>query len=181
MIDRKMLIIVSVVLAGFFITAAWWFRIDSQKNNVLKPVEPALGAVGSTHRHMAIKVYTPDGQIDFTQDKYQSQSELVHFENGDGNYIHKHATGVTLPYLFKTLHMQLTPDCLITDYGKSYCTNATNTLYIFINRVQRNADIPYYELGNGDKYLITYGNFDDQDLQLQLNSIPDITDELMSY
>lgn len=181
MIDRKMLIVVSFVLAGFFIVAATWFRIDSQKNNVIKPEAPQISNAGSTHRHMAIKVYVPDGQIDFTQPQYQSQSELVHFENDDGTFIHKHATGVTLPYLFETLHMQLTPDCLVTDYGKSYCTDGANKLYIFVNRVERNKDIPYYELQNSDKYLITYGNFSDQDLELQLNSVPDITDELMSY
>ncbi len=181
MIDKKTLVIISAVLAVFIITAAYWFRLDAKRNTTQVREVPQLGREGSTHRHMSIIVMTPDGIIDFSAPEYQLQSPIVHFEEGNGTYVHKHATGITLPYLFETLGMNLTPDCLTLDGGKSYCTDATNKLYIFINRVQKNDDIPYYELTNHDKYLITYGNFSDQDIQLQLNSVPNLEGDLESY
>lgn len=181
MLDKKFLVIVSVIMAVFIITAAYWFRLDSQKRTDNVPVVPTAGREGTTHRHMSIVVLTPDGVIDFSAPEYQLQSPLVHFEEEDGTFIHKHALGVTLPFLFETLGMTLTPECLTLDGGKSYCTNETNKLHIFINRVERNKDIPFYELLNNDKYLITYGSFSSQDLQLQLNSVPDLEENLESY
>ena len=80
----------------------------------------------------------------------------IHFEGRDGFTIHKHATGVTLGYLFETLNIGLDDQCYVFPDGKSFCTNEDYTLNFFINGEQV-TDIRDYEINDEDRILIIFG------------------------
>jgi hypothetical protein len=64
-----------------------------------------LGQAGSTHEHGTIEMQVLGEEVDFSQDRYQQPREVprFHFEAGNGDVWHKHATGVTLQWAMGTL------------------------------------------------------------------------------
>ena len=114
------------------------------------------GALGSEHSHAAILVKIFGDTFDFDGPAFQIKSSWIHFEGRDGTTIHKHATGVTLGYLFETLGIGLDDQCYVFPDGKSFCTQEDYTLNFFINGEQV-SDIRDYEIEEDDRILIVYG------------------------
>ena len=114
------------------------------------------GALGSDHAHAAIIVNIFGDEFDFSAPAYQIKSSWIHFEGRDGTTIHKHATGVTLGYLFETLVLGLDDQCFVFQDGRSFCTNEDYSLKLFINGEQV-PDIRDYEIMDGDRVLVLYG------------------------
>jgi len=129
-----------------------------------------IGPVGSTHEHVDFKMFLLGQPFDFRS--YQLRSQYVHFEGGDGDVIHKHATGVTLDFFFKTLRMSFNKNCIVLDNGTRYCDDGTNTIKFYVNGNQSNL-FEKYELHDLDKVLISYGNETPEQIQLQLANITD--------
>lgn len=125
------------------------------------------GKLGSEHSHAGILVVIFGDRFDFSVPSYQIKSSWIHFEGNDGTTIHKHATGVTLEYLFETLGLGLTDQCYEFWDGRSFCTNEDYSLKFFINGNQFE-DIREYEIVDGDKILISYGAETDQEINQQL-------------
>lgn len=113
-----------------------------------------FGELGSAHWHADFKVVLNGTRVNFGKDKYMVQSRYVHFEGGDGTTIHKHATGVTLAYFFKTIGWKLTDDCLVTDTGESYCTGEGRTLRIIVNGTE--IGDPQYKFKDDDTIEVIY-------------------------
>ena len=114
------------------------------------------GALGSDHTHAAIIVNIFGDEFDFSAPDYQIKSPWTHFESRDGSTIHKHATGVTLQYLFDSLQLGLDDQCFVFKDGRSFCTNEDYKLQFFINREQV-SDIRDYEIVEEDRILVIYG------------------------
>ncbi|MFQ5496553.1 MAG: protein-disulfide isomerase [Nitrosopumilus sp.] len=114
------------------------------------------GALGSEHSHAAILVSIFGDVFDFSAPAYQIKSSWIHFEGRDGTTVHKHATGVTLGYLFDTLALGLDDQCFVFQDGRNFCTNEDYTLKFFVNREQV-PDIRDYEIQEGDRILMVYG------------------------
>jgi hypothetical protein len=114
------------------------------------------GAMGSAHDHTGILVKIFGDTFSFDGPAFQIKSPWIHFEGRDGSTIHKHATGVTLGFLFDSLRIGLDDQCYVFPDGKSYCTNEDYTLKFFINEEQV-SDIVDYEIDEGDKILIIFG------------------------
>ena len=172
--------LLALVLATILILAALLFRVSrtrTEPSQYNTPEFPVIGKEGSEHTHMSILLFINDEAIDFSQTQYQLQSPLVHFEDGDGVIVHKHATGITLPYLFETLDMRLTGDCISLSEGRTYCNEGSKRLRTYLNRKEY-VDWDRYELRWGDKILIDYGSTSDIDIGLRLNSVPDVPDDL---
>ena len=72
-----------------------------------------IGPLRSTHEHADIKVYINNQAIDFSQQKYQLAARYTHFEEGIGDVVHIHATGITLGQLFKSLGIDFNNNCLV--------------------------------------------------------------------
>ena len=108
------------------------------------------GALGSEHSHAGILVKIFGDTFDFSAPAYQIKSSWIHFEGNDGTTIHKHATGVTLGYLFESLGLGLDDQCYEFQDGRSFCTNEDYSLKFFINGEQVN-DIRDYEINEDDK------------------------------
>ena len=115
------------------------------------------GPLGSEHSHAGVLVKIFGDSFDFSAPAYQIKSSWIHFEGRDGSTIHKHATGVTLGYLFDTLQLTLDDQCYVFQDGRSFCTNDDYTLVFYINGEQV-SDIRDYEIAEGDKILVSYGS-----------------------
>ena len=114
------------------------------------------GAMGSAHDHTGILVKIFGDTFSFDGPAFQIKSPWIHFEGRDGSTIHKHASGVTLGFLFDSLRIALDDQCYVFPDGKSYCTNEDYVLKFFINEEQV-SDIVDYEIDEGDKILIIFG------------------------
>lgn len=129
-----------------------------------------LGSLGSAHDHAEFKVYLNNEMIDFSLAKYMVTDRFVHVENFNGVEIHKHATGVTMGYFFKTLGFKFDSECLTTDTNTKFCNQEEKTLKFYVNGV-RNQNYGDYEITEGEKYLISYGSDSEEIIQEQINSV----------
>lgn len=125
------------------------------------------GALGSDHAHAAILVKIFGDEFDFSAPAYQIKSSWIHFEGRDGSTIHKHATGVTLGYLFETLSLGMDDQCFEFQDGRSFCTDEDYKLVYYING-QQVSDIRDYEIMEDDRILISYGAETPEELEGQL-------------
>ncbi|MEK6943518.1 MAG: hypothetical protein AABX00_05635 [Nanoarchaeota archaeon] len=135
-----------------------------------------IGALRSTHEHADIKVYINGQAIDFSQPEYQLAARYVHFEEGVGDVIHIHATGITLGQLFNSLGMDFNQNCFVYE-SVSYCTGKDKTLKFYVNG-KPSAEFNNKLIKDFDKYLISYGNENDAEIQKQLASITNLAPEL---
>jgi len=130
------------------------------------------GAMGSAHDHSAIIVNIFGDEFDFAAPAYQIKSPWIHFEGRDGSTIHKHATGVTLQYLFDSLLLGLDDQCFVFQDGRSFCTNDDYDLKLFINGEQE-SDIRDYEVMEADRVLVLYGGQTPDEIQSILLKLDD--------
>jgi len=122
------------------------------------------GAMGSDHTHAAIVVNIFGDEFDFSAPAYQIKSPWTHFEGRDGSTIHKHATGVTLGYLFDSLSLGLDDQCFVFQDGRSFCTNEDYDLRFFINGEQV-SDIRDYEIMEDERVLVLYGGQTSEEIE----------------
>ncbi len=125
------------------------------------------GPLGSEHAHIGILVKIFGDSFDFSAPAYQIKSSWIHFEGNDGTTAHKHATGVTMGFLFDSLGLGLDDQCFVFKDGRSFCTDEDYSLKIFING-ERVDDIRDYESVEDDKILISYGAETPEELESQL-------------
>lgn len=153
---RKQTLIAVGVLAVIAVIVGYavWIFVN-MSDNVPGGPENA-GALGSDHSHAGLLVSIFGDEFDFSAPAYQIKSSWIHFEGRDGSTIHKHATGVTLGYLFDTLSLDLDDQCFVFQDGRSFCTNEDYKLVFYINGEQV-PDIRDYEIQEDDKILIAYG------------------------
>lgn len=114
-----------------------------------------IGELGSVHWHATLEVRIDGQRVDFSKDPYMLRSKFVHFENGDGRTVHKHATGVTLTDVFFTIDWQLTNRCLVTPDGREFCGSDGATLDIVVNGDEID-DPSAYRLQDDDRIRIVY-------------------------
>ena len=125
------------------------------------------GVLGSEHSHAGISVKIFGDSFDFSAPAYQIKSPWIHFEGRDGTTVHKHATGVTLGYLFESLALGLDDQCFIFQDGRSFCSNDDYKLSFYVNGEQV-TDIRDIEPKEDDKVLITYGAETPEEIQSQI-------------
>ena len=153
---------VIAVIVGY----AVWIFVNMDQSSAPGGPENA-GALGSEHTHAAILVKVFGDTFDFDGPAFQIKSAWIHFEGRDGTTIHKHATGVTLGYLFETLNIGLDDQCYVFPDGKSFCTQDDYTLNFFINGEQV-SDIRDYEIMEDDRILIVYGGETQEEIDAYL-------------
>lgn len=125
------------------------------------------GPLGDEHEHASLLVRIFGDKFDFSGPTYQIKSSWIHFEGQDGNTLHRHASGVTLGYLFDTLRISLTDQCFVFPDGKEFCTNDEYSIKFYINHNQV-PDIRNYVLQEDDRILISYGNETPEQIEAQL-------------
>ncbi len=163
---KNMLITVGVLaLIAVIVGYSGWIFINMTETAPGGPEN--AGAMGSDHAHTVIIVNIFGDEFDFSAPAYQIKSPWIHFEGRDGTTIHKHATGVTLGFLFDSLRLDVNDQCFVFQDGRSFCTNDDYTLKFFINNDEVE-DIRDYEIMEGDRVLILYGGQTPEEIQAVL-------------
>ncbi len=159
------------IIAAIVIIAVISMYVSSQ--NTLSVA--GFGPLGSAHEHAAFLVKVNGQNIDFSQPKYQVQSDYIHVENGDGSTLHRHATNVTFADFLKSvkIDIDMKNNCLIFTNGTKYCDDNNNKLRTFINGNSTKA-ISDYVLNNNDRLLVTYGNETDEQSDKALDELNNI-------
>jgi hypothetical protein len=88
------------------------------------------GKLGDEHIHASMLVRIFGDKFDFSLPNYQIKTSWIHFENQDGDTIHRHASGVELEFLFNSLSISLDEDCFTFPDGRAFCTNEDYSLTI---------------------------------------------------
>lgn len=162
---RSQLISIAIIAA---VAAAVAYGVYTYIQNPSRTAN--FGAVGSAHEHAAFSVFINGEAIDFSQDKYQLKNRYIHVEGGDGDTIHKHATGVDIGFFFETLGMRFTSECFTMDNGTQYCNDGTNSLKFFVNGVRNNM-YNNYVLKDNDRILLSYGSEEQQQIDEQIKTV----------
>jgi len=131
---------------------------------------PGAGILGDEHEHASVLVRIFGDKFDFAATTYQIKSSWIHFEESDGNTVHRHSSGVTLDYLFGTLGIGIDEDCYIFADGRQFCTNEDYSLKYFINGDSVNS-INDYVVQDDDRILISYGGETEAQITDQLNEV----------
>ena len=155
-------------LIGLIIGYASFTFITMDSNAPGTP--PGAGKLGDEHEHASMLVRIFGDKFDFSATTYQIKSSWIHFEESDGNTIHRHSSGVTLGYLFETLGIGIDEDCYIFSDGRQFCTNEDYSLKYFINNESVNS-INDYVVQDNDRILISYGGETRQQIADQLNEL----------
>lgn len=152
------------------IVAAIAIGIGSLVYGAITSPAPTMGPVGSAHDHVGIALFVNGESFDFSQGKYQIQSRVTHFEDGNGSIIHKHATGVKLGFFLNTLGIKLDGSCISLDDGREFCNEGDNTLKFYVNG-QKSEFYDEYSLADNDRVLISYGDETEEEINEQLATI----------
>jgi len=131
---------------------------------------PGAGKLGDEHEHASLLVRIFGDKFDFSATTYQIKNSWIHFEESDGNTIHRHSSGVTLDYLFETLSIAIDEDCYIFTDGRQFCTNEDYSLKYFINGDSVN-NINDYVIQDDDRILISYGSETLEQIDKQLDEL----------
>ena len=155
--------------------------IDSGQMQCNMDSKSTMGVLGSQHIHADWKIYISDEVLSFEGKDHMGRmrtnlpvSSFIHIDSGapspekTGDVLHMHATGVPLWIFFESLGMKFNKDCFTLDTGERYCNNETSTLKFYVNG-QLNNEFGDYVFNDLDKILISYGNENEQ--QIQLDSI----------
>jgi len=133
------LVAVVVAFAGIF-----YFLLFGGSGNEYTDVQP--GQPGTEHLHGGMDVVIDGEELDFSQRRYQVQDRAFHFEGGDGERWHVHATDVTYGYGMSTLGILIDGNN-VTFNGTTY-TGAT----VEVNG--NSVDVSEYVLNEGDQLRV---------------------------
>ena len=128
------------------------------------------GKLGDEHIHASMLVRIFGDKFDFSLPNYQIKTSWIHFENQDGDTVHRHASGVELEFLFNSMNIGLDENCFTFPDGREFCTNEDYSLKYFINHKQVN-DIRDYVVMEEDRILISYGSEDQDAIEQQLSEL----------
>ena len=128
---------------------------------------PGAGKLGGEHEHASLLVRIFNDKFDFSVPSYQIKSSWIHFEESDGTTIHRHASEVTLGYLFDSLNIGISSECYAFPDGRQFCANEDYSLKYYINH-QLVDDINDYVIQEDDRILITFGNETPEQIEEQL-------------
>ncbi|VFJ14195.1 hypothetical protein [Candidatus Nitrosocosmicus franklandus] len=141
-------------------------------------VSARYGELGSAHEHAALLIILNGTDVDLAQQKYMVRSNYIHVEsyNGtlDGTTLHKHASNVPLGEFLKSIRMDISNGCFITDSNQRFCENGEYKLTSYVNG-NETKDIMNYVINDDDRILITYNNQNSTELDREfekLNNLP---------
>ena len=173
--NKKLLLSMLFLLSLIFLVSCRAPQPTPHGGPVNRPLyvlrDPSIGPVGSTHEHSALLIFINGNVLELSKREYMIRSRPVHIENLDGAIIHNHATGITIGHFLETLGMDFDKNCFIDDKGNSYCNNDDKNLKFYVNE-KLNNDFDNYVIKDNDKLVISYGDEDNVDGQLNfLNNI----------
>lgn len=173
---RKFKIIAAGIIIGIATVLGITSYIFAQNTFTAPDAPPGAGTLNDEHEHAAIKTIIFGDEFDFSSPAYQVRNKYIHFENHNGDTVHRHASGVTMEYFFKTLNIGLTDSCFVFPDKREFCTNEEYSLKFFVNHQQKSSILDY-ALQDDDRILISYGNEDSTKIDEYLAKVDSITIE----
>lgn len=161
---------VVVVLA---ITGYIFYQNTFEGKQTAPGAPPGAGRLGDEHEHAAMNVIIFKDKFDFSSSAYQVKSPYIHFESQNGETVHRHASNVTMGYLFDTIKIKLTDECYVFPDNREFCNNSDYSLKFFVNHEPK-PSIRDYVLKQGDRILISYGNENSTQISEQLAKVDSI-------
>ena len=157
---------IGILSAIGVIVAFACFEFITSTNNI--PGAPMnAGKLGDEHIHASMLVKIFGDKFDFASPNYQVTTPWIHFENSDGDTIHRHSTGVELEFLFNSMKIAVDENCFIFPDGRQFCNNDDYSLKFYVNQ-RLVDDIRGHIIQEDDRILITYGNEDQAAIDNQL-------------
>lgn len=151
--NKRLMLIIPAIAALIAVTA---YALSVYSSHIT-PNNPAYGVLGSAHVHAAFAVKINGTKLDFSDNKYQVKSRFMHVENGDGDTLHRHATGVPIAEFFRSIKMNVTDSCFTNDNGTKFCSNGKENLEFYVNG-NKTKSIADYVFNDDDRILIVYGD-----------------------
>jgi len=140
-------------------------------------VAARYGDLGSAHEHAALLISLNGTDVDLAQQKYMVRSNYIHVEsyNGtlDGTTLHKHSSNVPIGEFLKSIRMDISNGCLVTDNNQRYCDTDEYGLTSYVNGNETN-DIMNYVINDDDRVLITYGNQNSTELDREFQKLDNL-------
>ena len=161
--NLKALGILSII--GVIVSFACYEFVTS--TNDIPGAPENAGKLGDEHIHASMLVNIFGYKFDFTSPNYQVKTSWIHFENQDGDTIHRHSSGVELEFLFNSMNIAIDNQCFIFPDGRQFCSNDDYSLKFYVNQ-QKVEDLRNYIVEEGDRILISYGNEDQDAIDKQL-------------
>ena len=150
---------------GVIVSFACYEFVTSTNNIPGAPMN--AGKLGDEHIHASVLVKIFGDKFDFSAPNYQVKTSWIHFENQDGDTIHRHSSGVELEFLFNSMNIAIDNQCFIFPDGRQFCSNDDYSLKFYVNQ-QKVEDLRNYIVEEGDRILISYGNEDQDAIDKQL-------------
>lgn len=107
----------------------------------------------------------------FTDPRYHRLSPDVYLDASDPSVLNITVSDITWADFFATLPMRLTPECLTTGTGQSFCTGKQGKLSFYLNGSE-SPQVLDAAIRPGDRLLVTYGNPTPEELSDQLSRVP---------
>ena len=164
---RKSMLMAAGVLGVVAVIVGWAAFAFINQSGAGPGAPPGAGTLGDEHEHISLLVRIFGDKFDFSLPAYQIKSAWIHFEGADGNTVHRHASGVTMGYLFESLGLTVTDECFIFQDGREFCNNEDYSIKFYVNH-QKVDSILDYVGQEDDRILISYGNESPEDIEEQL-------------
>ena len=164
---RKTTLMAAGILALIAVIVGYSSYVFVTMDSNVPGAPPGAGKLGDEHVHSSLLVRIFGDKFDFAVPSYQIKSSWIHFEDSDGTTIHRHASGVTLGYLFDSLNIGIDTKCFVFPDGRQFCTNEDYSLKYYINH-QPVSDIREYIFEDGDRILISFGSETPEEIEDQL-------------
>ena len=166
-IKRKNSLMAAGILALIVVIAGYSVYVFINLDSNVPGAPPGAGKLGDEHEHASLLVRIFGDKFDFSLPNYQIKSSWIHFEDQDGDTVHRHSSGVELEFLFNSLNIGLSEKCFIFADGRQFCTNDDYSLKYFVNH-KPVSDIRGYVIQEDDRILISYGDETEDEIEEQL-------------
>ena len=162
----SIIIVIAVIATAVFLAIILQFAMqqNQQHSSLFAP------EINETHQHASILVKIFGDKINFNIPQYQLASYWVNFEESYDDIIHIQSEQITARHLFETLNFKINENCFIFEDGTGFCANEKYSLKYFVNGNQV-SDMQEYEIHDGDRILISYGNETQEEIKMQLNEL----------
>lgn len=151
---------------------------DSNKPSPYNLFVSKYGELGSAHEHAALLISLNGTALDLAQQPYMVRLSYMYIGSYDGKLdgttLHKHSTKIPMGEFFKSIKMDISNGCFITDTNHRYCEDDEYKLRFYVNGNESN-DIMNYVLQDDDRILITYGKQNSTEIDEELKKLNELS------
>ena len=167
-------ILIFVVIGGILIWQANQKDKTESKPLTQEQRMESASNIGEVHLHASFLIFTNGTKRVFTDTKYHQRDTRAHLHTSTPSVIHVNLLPVTWQEFFDSLPspMKVETNCFTTGTNQKFCTEGNTTLKFFLNGQLLDPTILASTINDGDMFLISFGAENENQLQNQLNQLP---------